>query len=848
MCWTPLHRPFLLSLFARTFLSSTRVLSPCKYKYLVLVSPTRQPLSPPFPFCLPLHNSPPPLPSTLPSSLRSFHSSSSFPFALYALPPRKSPLPPLVPPSSLLVLSPWRGILHTIEAWLGLGQAQGPLLSRRPPPKRDFNPNEGKRFVGLGRPSSDGHPLLHRRPFTSGRQEGRRGLNRLPAPLGSGLGSGSSSSVGDVLGSGSGSGPDGDGQVGAALTGSPPPSAGPRQRQQPPRQQRLRQRRCPRQCLRQQHRQRQRRHPRQHPRRKCSAAPAASNSARQRSAAPGGHQQRPTAPGGHPQRPIALGSARQRSAAPVSLRQRSANVRPTTLQLRGGPPQSVFLNSSCIIRGLGLCPGSISRLRQGPPLAGIILLSPLSRPQEGLGNGGVIPHGPDSLDGADEPPGSTLRGPRNNWYQSRLGESSYSSGSRDNKKGVVPYGRSTEKRTYPNPNREQGRRPSTIYLTPKEIEVCRRKGLCYKCKAKWDKYHVCPVNLRVEVISDEETSSSSNIETSSSSESSSSSSSEEKVVTKRRTKKSETKEKGKEKGESSTKEEPPKETESLHSMQDPNKPNSMKVFGKINGRRILILLDGGSTKNFLTEEVAEKCKVTLEPSRPQTIIVGGGLRLQSDTEGKDVEVIINKRPFKIEFLVIPLEGIDLILGMPWFFTLGIISWDVKRSTMTFTPDGTTEPMTLQGVANSINPKAAMRAVNTEQPWEGPDRGTSWEEFGQVAHRFPSSSARGQAQSREGESDTDPFGGPSPIKLERADGRRRKRKASDMWAQPLHCIMTAPKEVSTALKPVAVGGEGGAAGSKQVPKHGRLQEWSEPSMGVGAPRSVEPSEGPPLPYP
>ncbi|KAF3772127.1 putative ribose-5-phosphate isomerase 4 [Nymphaea thermarum] len=62
-----------------------------------------------------------------------------------------------------------------------------------------------------------------------------------------------------------------------------------------------------------------------------------------------------------------------------------------------------------------------------------------------------------------------------------------------------------------------------------------------------------------------------------------------------------------------------------------------------------------------------------------------------------------------------VSGIDLILGMPWFYTLGIISWDVKRSTMTFTPDGTTEPMTLQGVSSSIHPKAAMRAVNTEQP-------------------------------------------------------------------------------------------------------------------------------------
>ncbi|KAF3785938.1 hypothetical protein EJ110_NYTH19190 [Nymphaea thermarum] len=264
----------------------------------------------------------------------------------------------------------------------------------------------------------------------------------------------------------------------------------------------------------------------------------------------------------------------------------------------------------------------------------------------------------------------------------------------------------------------------------------------------------------------------------------------------------------------------------------------MKVFGKINDKRILILLDSGATRNFLTEEAAKKCNVALESSQPQTIIVGGGLRLQCNNEGKDIEVIIKRRPFKIDFLVIPLDGVDLILGMPWFYTLGTISWDVKHSIMTFTPDGATGPMTLRGLTGSTHPKAAMRALNAEQP-------ACW--VMALATDVPKKEEH-QTVTREGESVTDPLGGPGPVEDEHADGRRRKRKASDMWAQPLHHITAVPKEVSTTLEPVAVGGVGGAAGSKEVPKHGCLQEWSEPSMGLGAPRLVEPSEGPPFPYP
>ncbi|KAF3771571.1 hypothetical protein EJ110_NYTH60149 [Nymphaea thermarum] len=120
-------------------------------------------------------------------------------------------------------------------------------------------------------------------------------------------------------------------------------------------------------------------------------------------------------------------------------------------------------------------------------------------------------------------------------------------------------------------------------------------------------------------------------------------------------------EKREEKEEAPPKEENPPEAESLHSMQDPNKLDSFKVFGRINGKKVLILLDNGATRNFLTEEAARRCNVPLETSRPQTIIVGGGGRLQCLSKGKDLEVVIKKMTFKVDFLVIALDGVDLIL-------------------------------------------------------------------------------------------------------------------------------------------------------------------------------------------
>lgn len=99
---------------------------------------------------------------------------------------------------------------------------------------------------------------------------------------------------------------------------------------------------------------------------------------------------------------------------------------------------------------------------------------------------------------------------------------------------------------------------------------------------------MCPFYMRMEVVSDVDSSCSD----SDAPYESSSSSSEEEVIRKRSVKRTE-KKKEVQKEEAPAKEEKPSETEALHSMQDPYKRNSFRIFGRINGRKIVILLDNG---------------------------------------------------------------------------------------------------------------------------------------------------------------------------------------------------------------------------------------------------------------
>ncbi|KAF3778516.1 hypothetical protein EJ110_NYTH43306 [Nymphaea thermarum] len=291
-------------------------------------------------------------------------------------------------------------------------------------------------------------------------------------------------------------------------------------------------------------------------------------------------------------------------------------------------------------------------------------------------------------------------------FEKQKKKPSHSSSSRPKSNEVVPY---NNRREFQH-NSKLGKGQPIRYLTPKQIEEYRRKGLCYRCEGKWHKNHQCTALNCIVVIVEPDPDDSPCSGNDSSSSSSSSSSSEEEVVVKKKSKKPES-----QKGEASTSQEKPGDSESLHSMQDPHKPNSMRVFGRINGHKVLILLDNGATNNFLTEEAAKRCNVALQLGQPQTIIVGGGYRLKCLEEGKDMEVIINKRTFKIGSLVIPFEGVDLVLGMTWFLQWKDIHWQVKNFKMTFIPEDDGEPLTLQSLASNVHPKAALRAIDAEQP-------------------------------------------------------------------------------------------------------------------------------------
>lgn len=111
--------------------------------------------------------------------------------------------------------------------------------------------------------------------------------------------------------------------------------------------------------------------------------------------------------------------------------------------------------------------------------------------------------------------------------------------------------------------------------------------------------------------------------------------------------------------------------------------STMRVRGTVGKRTLFILLDSGSSHNFMDPQVAEKlgCHITTSSLSRVTVADGRKLGVQGEIEG--VEWKFQRTIFQTEVMLIPLQGCDVVLGVQWLATLGPITWEFKKLEMGF---------------------------------------------------------------------------------------------------------------------------------------------------------------------
>ncbi|GJV53710.1 Fe(3+) dicitrate transport system permease [Tanacetum coccineum] len=137
---------------------------------------------------------------------------------------------------------------------------------------------------------------------------------------------------------------------------------------------------------------------------------------------------------------------------------------------------------------------------------------------------------------------------------------------------------------------------------------------------------------------------------------------------------------------------------SLNALSGITNFQTMRVKGQANRQPVHILVDCGSTHNFLDLHKAKQLGCDLKATCPLQISVAGGSQLVSQYVCKSFKWKLQGETFESDFMILPLGGCEMVLGIQFLATLGDIKCNFQELRMEFKFNG--KKVVLRGTKQS----------------------------------------------------------------------------------------------------------------------------------------------------
>eukprot|EP00253_Pinus_taeda_P030348 PITA_30348 len=212
--------------------------------------------------------------------------------------------------------------------------------------------------------------------------------------------------------------------------------------------------------------------------------------------------------------------------------------------------------------------------------------------------------------------------------------------------------------------------PQPIRLTPQQLEEKTAKGLCYSCDRKYTKGHKCAQKKLFYIDCEEEE------------EKEQEGSKDEDIIQ-----------------EQSLDKEEMNLTISCNALVGITTPQTIKIEGQINKKKVIVLIDSGSTHNFSHCKVAKELNFFLYPAPECQVMVANGGMINFSRECHNIKLSIGEYVLTSSMLSIPLGGADAVLGVQWLQSLGTIAFNFQELFMKFDAEG--KEVELRGILGKL---------------------------------------------------------------------------------------------------------------------------------------------------
>ncbi|KAL1534405.1 hypothetical protein AAHA92_30586 [Salvia divinorum] len=121
----------------------------------------------------------------------------------------------------------------------------------------------------------------------------------------------------------------------------------------------------------------------------------------------------------------------------------------------------------------------------------------------------------------------------------------------------------------------------------------------------------------------------------------------------------------------------------LHTIAGKQRSKSLSLTGTIDSKKVTILVDTGSSHDFLHPRIAEQLRLPLTAVKPFRVYVGNGESLVCSYMSRKTPLIMQGTSFVIDLHILSIHGPDVILGMEWLESLGRVTTDYVAKSMEF---------------------------------------------------------------------------------------------------------------------------------------------------------------------
>ncbi|GJV60973.1 ATP-dependent DNA helicase PIF1-like protein [Tanacetum coccineum] len=122
----------------------------------------------------------------------------------------------------------------------------------------------------------------------------------------------------------------------------------------------------------------------------------------------------------------------------------------------------------------------------------------------------------------------------------------------------------------------------------------------------------------------------------------------------------------------------------LNSLVGHGSPCSLQLWGVLGSGKVYVLIDNGSTYNFVQPGVVERMQLSITGTKPFKVYIGSGETLLCENMCARVPIDIQGLRVDVDLFVLPMKGPDIVLGIQWLQKLGKVTHDYSMQTMEFT--------------------------------------------------------------------------------------------------------------------------------------------------------------------